>query len=65
MTRDEPAIGWVCSYIPEEVITATGCQSLLHSGGGEPVKQVDAYLRTNLCPYVRGHLDQALEGSFD
>ncbi|MFQ6001927.1 MAG: 2-hydroxyacyl-CoA dehydratase subunit D, partial [Anaerolineae bacterium] len=46
------------------IIMAAGCQPLRLSGSGEPVKQADAYLHPNLCPYVRGVFDQALEGAY-
>ena len=64
LTKDKPLIGWVCSYTPEEIIMAAGCQPFRLSGSGEPVKQADAYLHANLCPYVRGVFDQALEGAY-
>jgi benzoyl-CoA reductase/2-hydroxyglutaryl-CoA dehydratase subunit BcrC/BadD/HgdB len=64
LTKDKPLIGWVCSYTPEEIIMAAGCQPLRLSGSGEPVKRADAYLHANLCPYVRGVFDQALEGAY-
>jgi benzoyl-CoA reductase/2-hydroxyglutaryl-CoA dehydratase subunit BcrC/BadD/HgdB len=62
--EDRPRIGWVCSYSPEEIIIAAGCQPVRLSGSGEPVRRADAYLHANLCPYVRSVLDQALEGSY-
>ncbi len=62
--EDRPRIGWVCSYTPEEIILAAGCQPVRLSGSGEPVAQADAYLHANLCPYVRGVLDQTLEGAY-
>ena len=64
LTKDKSLIGWVCSYTPEEIIMAAGCQPFRLSGSGEPVKQADAYLHANLCPYVRGVFDQALEGAY-
>jgi benzoyl-CoA reductase/2-hydroxyglutaryl-CoA dehydratase subunit BcrC/BadD/HgdB len=62
--EDRPRIGWVCSYTPEEIIMAAGCQPVRLSGSGKPIAQADAYLHANVCPYVRGVLDQTLEGAY-
>jgi len=64
MTSDKPIIGWICSYTPEEIILAAGCHPIRLSGSGEPVKQADAYLHANLCPYVRSIFDQIFEGAY-
>jgi benzoyl-CoA reductase/2-hydroxyglutaryl-CoA dehydratase subunit BcrC/BadD/HgdB len=61
LSRPRPSIGWVCGYVPEELLLAAGCQPVRLSGTGQPVSEADAYLHQNLCPYVRSVLDKALE----
>jgi benzoyl-CoA reductase/2-hydroxyglutaryl-CoA dehydratase subunit BcrC/BadD/HgdB len=61
----QPKIGWVCSYVPEEILLAAGCQPLRLSGTGQPIREADAYLHQNLCPYVRSVLDEALESDLN
>lgn len=56
-----PRVGWVCGYVPEELLLAAGCQPLRLSGTGQPIREADAYLHQNLCPFVRSVLDKALE----
>lgn len=63
--EDSPQIGWVCTYTPEEIILAAGFQPRRVLGDGQPVQNADAYLNNNLCPFVRGIFDQALQGTFD
>ena len=48
-------IGWVCSYTPVEIISASEFRPV-RLATSPPLRtvQADAYLRSNLCPFVRG-----------
>jgi benzoyl-CoA reductase subunit C len=59
-------IGYTCCYTPVEVLTALDLVPYrIHGGAGKPLKQVDQYLETIMCPYVRSCFDLALGGEFD
>ena len=60
-----PSVGWFCTYTPEEVLIAFGLCPVRIFGTGEHVREADAYLPTNLCPYVRSCLDGFLQGRYD
>jgi len=55
-------VGWLCSYVPEEIIHAAGFQPIRISGRGNPIRRADTLLHTNMCPFVRSVLDDAMEG---
>ena len=58
-------IGWMCSYVPEEVIYAAGMYPVRVWGGEEPTSHADSYLHVNMCSLVRSTLEQALRGKYD
>ena len=62
---DVPQVGILCSYVPEEILYAAGLQPVRLCGSGQPVRSADSYLHNNLCPYVRGLFDEALNGGYD
>lgn len=62
---NEAKLGVLCSYVPEEIISAAGFHPVRISAHGNPIKGADACLHTNLCPYVRSVLDDVLDGSMD
>ena len=57
-----PVIGTLCSYAPEEIVTAAGGLPLrlLTTGGGD--QGADAHLQAYSCSLVRGALSDWLEG---
>ncbi len=55
-----PKIGWLCTYIPEEVICAAGFHPVRLRANNPSTKLADTYLHYNLCPYVRSCLDLGL-----
>jgi len=55
-------IGWLCSYVPEEIIHASGFHPMRVRGKGNPIGKADALLHCNICPFVRSVLDDAVEG---
>lgn len=65
-SRGDKVIGYTCAYTPVEIMTALGLVPFrIHGGAGRPLKQVDQYLETIMCPYVRSCFDLALGGEFD
>lgn len=63
--RGRPVIGWVCSYVPEEIFYAAGALPLRILGGREETPQADAYLYSNNCSFARSCLEEGLKGNYD
>lgn len=53
-------IGWLCAYVPEELIMAAGMEPVRLQGEMENVKEADSYLFSNVCPYVKHILEAGL-----
>lgn len=59
-----PAIGWFCSYTPEEVLHAAGYNTYgIRSSSGH--EDDDVHLGRNLCSYVHSIFGGALNGEYD
>lgn len=58
------AIGWLCSYVPEELILAAGLRPMRIVGQVERVKEADSYMFPNFCPYLKNVLDSGLRGEY-
>ena len=56
------AVGYLCSYVPEELIHAAGFSPVRVRGSAAPLRQVDAHLQSFTCALCRSTLDQLLEG---
>jgi bzd-type benzoyl-CoA reductase N subunit len=56
------AIGYLCSYVPEELIHAAGFTPVRVRGTTAALSQVDAHLQSFTCALCRSTLDQALTG---
>jgi len=56
------AMGYLCSYVPEEIIHAAGFVPVRVRGSTVPLRQVDAHLQSFTCALCRSTLDQALGG---
>ncbi len=61
----EGAIGYVCTYTPEELILAAGLHPVRLFPPGGPTGPADAYLQSFCCSFARGCLDAALRGRWD
>ena len=55
-------IGYFCSMVPVEIITAAGLKPVRVKGRAEMTAAADAYLYTNMCPYIKSLFTDALEG---
>ncbi|EFK05688.1 2-hydroxyglutaryl-CoA dehydratase, D-component [delta proteobacterium NaphS2] len=59
-------IGYVCSFVPVEMISAAGCIPFRIRGDiNEPVTKGDTVLETIVCPFIRSCFDLALKGKYD
>jgi bcr-type benzoyl-CoA reductase subunit C len=58
-------VGYFCSYVPEEIITAAGALPFRIFGGGCAVSRADSHLQAYSCSLVRGGLEDALAGKLD
>jgi bcr-type benzoyl-CoA reductase subunit C len=58
-------MGYLCSYVPEEIIHAAGYTPVRLRGTTAPLRQVDAHLQSFSCTLCRSTLDQLLGGELD
>ena len=59
-------IGYVCSFVPLEIITATGCIPFRVRGDiHEPITTGDTLLETIVCPYYRSCFDLSVKQKYD
>ncbi len=59
-------IGYICAYVPLEIITALDMVPFRILGKpGDAITVADTHLQTVLCPFVRSCFDQALKGGYD
>ena len=59
-------IGYVCSFVPVEIISASGCIPFRMRGNvHEPITKGDTLLETIVCPYYRSVFDLAVKGKYD
>lgn len=59
-------IGYLCAYVPLEIISAAGLVPLRVKGNAhEPITLANAQMETIVCPVVRSCFDTALKGVYD
>src|SRR4030066_558854 len=59
-------IGYVCSFVPLEIISASGCIPFRVRGDiYEPITKGDALLETIVCPYYRSCFDLSVKQKYD
>jgi bcr-type benzoyl-CoA reductase subunit C len=59
-------IGYVCSFVPLEIITAAGCIPFRVRGNiYEPITTGDTLLETIVCPYYRSCFDLSVKRKYD
>ncbi|MBW2065049.1 MAG: 2-hydroxyacyl-CoA dehydratase [Deltaproteobacteria bacterium] len=59
-------IGYICSFVPLEIIAAAGCIPFRIRGDvGEPITKGDTLLETIVCPFIRSCFDLAVKGRYD
>lgn len=65
--QDKKVFGWLCTYVPEEVIHAAGILPVRISGYSREMELEDgnAYLYINNCSFSRSCLQMGLRGEYD
>lgn len=58
-------IGWLCSYVPEELILAAGYASMRLSSRERTPEGAESFLPANICPYVRSICNAVISGDFE
>ena len=59
-------IGYICSFVPLEIITASGCIPFRVRGNvHEPITKGDTLLETIVCPYYRSCFDLSAKQKYD
>ncbi|HYA94403.1 MAG TPA: 2-hydroxyacyl-CoA dehydratase family protein [Thermodesulfobacteriota bacterium] len=59
-------IGYICSFVPLEIITAAGCIPFRVRGNvHEPITKGDTLLETIVCPYYRSCFDLSVKQKYD
>ncbi len=59
-------IGYICSFVPLEIITASGCSAFRIRGDvHEAITKGDTLLETIVCPYYRSCFDLSVKGRYD
>lgn len=59
------AMGYFCSYVPEEIIHAAGFTPVRLRSTSEPLRHADAHLQSFSCALCRSSLDKAVSGELD
>ena len=60
-----PKIGYLCTYVPEEILHAAGFLPVRIMPGTTPPTRADAHLQSYTCCFARGCLDLALAGKLN
>lgn len=58
-------VGYLCTYLPEEILTAAGLLPIRMGGGAKETPQGDAYFYANTCTFVRNCMEMGLQGEYD
>jgi len=64
--QGQPVMGYLCAYVPLELISAAGFVPLRIKGNvHDPITLANANMETIVCPVVRSYFDTALKGAYD
>jgi len=64
--EEKKIIGYICSFVPLEIITAAGCIPFRVRGDiHEPITAGDTLLETIVCPYYRSCFDLSVKQRYD
>ncbi|MFC2070184.1 2-hydroxyacyl-CoA dehydratase [Chloroflexota bacterium] len=58
-------VGYLCTYVPEELIYAAGMLPVRILGGHEPTYLADTHISGQYCVFCRDVLSQGLKGKYD
>ena len=63
--QGQKIIGYICSFVPLEMITASGCVPFRIRGDiREPITQGDTLMETIVCPFIRSCFDLSVKGRY-
>lgn len=64
-SQGKKVVGWICTYVPEELIAAAGMLPVRVIGRkAEDIIEADAYLYTNICSFARSCLEVGLKDDY-
>src|SRR3990172_3683288 len=63
--RHRPVVGYLCTWVPEELIFAAGGLPVRVLGSHEPQDVVEPHIFSQFCPYSRDCLAQGLLGRYN
>ena len=64
--EEKRIIGYICSFVPLEIISASGCIPFRVRGNiHEPITKGDTLLETIVCPYYRSCFDLSVKQTYD
>jgi len=63
-SRNQPVVGWTCTYTPEEVIYAAGALPVMVFAGIGDTRLADAYMPLNSCSFTRACFNAVLKGDY-
>jgi len=64
--QGQKIIGYICSFVPLEIITAAGCVPFRVRGDiREPITKGDTLMETIVCPFIRSCFDLSVKGKYD
>ncbi|HXX33846.1 MAG TPA: 2-hydroxyacyl-CoA dehydratase family protein [Thermodesulfobacteriota bacterium] len=64
--KGEKIIGYICSFVPLEIVAAAGCIPFRVRGNvNEPITKGDTLLETIVCPYYRSCFDLSVKQKYD
>lgn len=62
--KGKKVVGWLCLYVPEEILHAAGAFPVRIMGGARETPTANSYLYSNNCSFVRNCLEQGLQDHY-
>jgi benzoyl-CoA reductase subunit C len=63
--RGRKTAGYLCDYVPEEILWAAGMDTVRLTGGTGNVVAADRHLQSNVCSFCRRVFEQGLAGIYE
>ncbi|MFH1625761.1 MAG: 2-hydroxyacyl-CoA dehydratase family protein [Pseudomonadota bacterium] len=63
--KEKKIIGWVCGYVPQEIIYAAGMLPIRVVGASMTTPKADAVLYSNACSFISSYIEEGLKGCYD
>jgi benzoyl-CoA reductase subunit C len=65
ISKDKRVIGYLCSYVPEELLYAAGAIPVRIFSNEEVPSYGDSIMQSHYCAFARSILHQGLKGDYD